>query len=95
MFGKYANLNTPLSAGLIVKHKKLFDAFRTRMDCRWSTETTYVLNSKENPIFVLLSCSLPPPPSPPGVIAAHRITASAPDTDLPTVSSLRVTFLSA
>lgn len=26
----------------------------------------------------------------PGVIAAHRITASSPDTDLPTVSGLRV-----
>lgn len=32
----------------------------------------------------------PPPLSPSGVIAAHRITASSPDTDLPTVSGLRV-----
>lgn len=30
------------------------------------------------------------PLSPSGVIAAHRITASSPDTDLPTVSGLRV-----
>lgn len=45
-----------------------------------------MLKQEYNHLVQRLSFSL----SPSGVIAAHRITASSPDTDLPTVSGLRV-----